>query len=168
MKKYLVSLFGDFKTQSICNEIALTLSPIVDSPHLKFQYTDGVLLFHFESEMDIKDIHEFLEISSYELYNSFILSEYTDKVSVFLPDMEHLFDLNNFDEKSEQMVVDKKGNTNVEDANDDEDDFVALIVNELKGNLKKPTLDQLLDKIASQGIQSLTPYEKGLLDNYGK
>jgi hypothetical protein len=66
--------------------LQFALSPIVDSPNLKFQFTKGVLIFHFASEMDMSDIHEYLEITSYDLYDSFILSEYTDKVSVFMSD----------------------------------------------------------------------------------
>ena len=86
MKKYLLTIFGEFKSDEICKEIAIALSPVVDSPNLKFQFTKGVLIFHFASEMDMSDIHEYLEITSYDLYDSFILSEYTDKVSVFMSD----------------------------------------------------------------------------------
>ena len=169
MKKYILTVFGDFKTGKICEEIAFALSPLVDSTHLKFQYTNGVLIFHFASEMDMTDIHEFLEVTSYELYESFILSEYTDKVSVFMSEdiKEHLFDLDNMTEDCSYVVVTKQGRTEMDDMEED-DEFVALLLNELKGKLKQPTIDQLLDKISSQGIQSLTPYEKGILDNYSK
>jgi hypothetical protein len=169
MKKYLLTIFGDFKTDAICKEIAIALTPLIDSPNLKFQYTKGVLIFHFGSEMDIKDIHEFLEITSYELYESFILSEFTDKVSVYMPDetIKHLFDLDTNDESGQEMVLVPKNNLQYID-DSSEDEFVALLLNELKGNLKQPTLDQLLDKIKSQGIESLTPYEKGTLENYSK
>ena len=51
---------------------------------------------------------------------------------------------------------------------EEDDEFVALLLNELKGKLKQPSIDQLLDKISSQGIMSLTPYEKAILDNYSK
>ena len=168
MKKYILTVFGDFKTKTTCEEIAFVFQPIVDSTHLKFQYTNGVLIFHFASEMDINDIHEFLEVSSYELYDSFILSEYTDKVSVFMPSeiKDHLFDLDNCDIESERIIVDNRGNSQIEDDTEIEDEFVALLLNELKGKLKQPSLDELLDKISTNGVESLTPYEKGILDNY--
>lgn len=170
MKKYILTVFGDFKTKTTCEEIAFALQPIVDSAHLKFQYTNGVLIFHFASEMDMEDIHEFLEVTSYELYESFILSEYTDKVSVFMPSeiKEHLFDLENCDLESERIIVDNRGNNQIEDEMDENDEFVALLLNELKGKLKQPSLDQLLDKIGTQGVDSLTPYEKGILETYSK
>ena len=170
MKKYLLTIFGDLKTDAICQEIALALAPLVDSAHLKFQYTKGVLIFHFASEMDISDIHEFLEVTSYELYDTFILSELTDKVSVFMPQdiKEHLFDLDHMSEDCEHVIVNKSGNPELSEEMEEDDEFVALLLNELKGKLKQPSIDQLLDKISSQGIMSLTPYEKGILDNYSK
>lgn len=168
MKKYILTVFGDFKTKTSCEEIAFAFQPIVDSVHLKFQYTNGVLIFHFASDMDISDIHEFLEVTSYELYDSFILSEYTDKVSVFMPleIKEHLFDLDNCDVESERIIIDNRGNSRIEDDMEEDDEFVALLLNELKGKLKQPSLDELLDKISTNGVESLTPYEKGILDNY--
>jgi hypothetical protein len=170
MKKYILTVFGDFNSNKICQEIALALSPLVDSTHLKFQYTNGILVFHFASEMDMVDIHEFLEVTSYGLYESFILSEFTDKVSVFMPEhiTEHLFDLDNVCSDCTHVTINKDGNPELGEDMEENDEFVALLLNELKGKLKQPTIDQLLDKISSQGIQSLTAYEKGILDNYSK
>ena len=169
MKKYLLTIFGDFKTNSVSNEIAMALTPLVDSPSLKFQFTKGVLIFHFGSEIDIKDIHEFLELTSYGLYDSFILSEYTDKVSVFMSEenKKHLFNLENIDDNDgvEMVYVSKDPEEHEEEY---DDDFVALLLNEVKKNLKTPSLDQLLDKIKSEGVESLTQYERGILESHSK
>ena len=170
MKKYLVTIFGDFKSDEICKEIAIALSPVVDSPNLKFQFTKGVLIFHFASEMEMNDIHEFLELTSYELYDSFILSEYTDKVSVFMTEenKKHLFNLDENDTNNgiEMVLTPKNGMQYMDEDVDDE--FVALLLNEVKKHVKAPSLDQLLDKIKNEGVDSLTPFEKGTLDNYSK
>jgi hypothetical protein len=169
MKKYLLTIFGDFKTNSVSNEIAMALTPLVDSPSLKFQFTKGVLIFHFGSEIEIKDIHEFLELTSYGLYDSFILSEYTDKVSVFMSEenKKHLFNLENIDDNDgvEMVYVPKDPEEHEEEY---DDDFVALLLNEVKKNLKTPSLDQLLDKIKSEGVESLTQYERGILESHSK
>ena len=169
MKKYLLTIFGEFKSNEICEEIAIALSPVVDSPNLKFQFTKGVLIFHFASEMDMSDVHEYLEMTSYDLYESFILSEYTDKVSVFMSDenKKHLFDLETNEGNSgiEMVLAPRNGFQYIDDT---EDEFVALLLNEMKKNLKPLTLDQLLDKIKNGGVESLTPFEKGTLDNYSK
>ena len=170
MKKYLVTILGDFKSDAICKEIAVALSPLVDSPNLKFQFTKGVLIFHFASEMEMNDIHEFLELTSYELYDSFILSEYTDKVSVFMTEenKKHLFNLDeNGTNNGIEMVLTPKNGIQYMDE-DEDDEFVALLLNEVKKHVKAPSLDQLLDKIKNEGVDSLTPFEKGTLDNYSK
>jgi hypothetical protein len=170
MKKYLLTVIGDFKSQEELREIALALSPIVDSQTIKYQYTKGVLICHFASEMDMKDIHEFLEITSYELYDSFILSEFNDKVSVFMPQdyVNHLFNLEDGGEINDRdVVLIPKNNTQHFDEDEDEE-FVALLLDEVKKQLKPPSLDQLLEKIKNKGIESLTPFEKGTLENYSK
>ena len=117
----------------------------------------------------MKDIHEFLELTSYELYDSFILSEFNDKVSVFMSEEHkaHRFDLDNKDEEGMEMVLIPKNGIQYID-NEEDDEFVALLLNEMKKNLKPLTLDQLLDKIKSGGVESLTAFEKGTLDNYSK
>jgi hypothetical protein len=170
MKKYLVTIFGDFKSDDICKEIAISLSPVVDSPNLKFQFTKGVLIFHFASEMDMSDIHEYLEMTSYDLYESFILSEYTDKVSVFMTEenKKHLFNLDKNDTNNgiELVLTPKNGIQYMDE--DEDDEFVALLLNEVKNHIKTPTLDQLLEKIKNEGVGNLTPFEKGTLDNYSK
>jgi hypothetical protein len=51
---------------------------------------------------------------------------------------------------------------------EDEDDFMALVLNRVKDKVKKPSLDQLLEKVGSKGVESLTPFEKDTLDAYSK
>jgi len=169
MKKYLLTVFGDFESEQ-CEEIAHCLEPLVDSTHLKFQYRTGVIIFHFESEIQMADIHEFVELTSYDMYDSFILTEYNDNVSVFMTDdmKQHLFDLENETEDAITFdLVPKNRMDNYYDE-DKEDDIVTVLLNEVKKNLQLPTLDQLLDKVVEHGVESLTPYEKATLDNYSQ
>ena len=51
---------------------------------------------------------------------------------------------------------------------EDEDDFMALVLNRVKDKVKKPSLDQLLEKVGNKGVESLTPFEKDTLDAYSK
>jgi hypothetical protein len=169
MKKYLLTVFGNFQSEQ-CEEIAHCLEPLVDSTHLKFQYRSGVIIFHFESEIQMEDIHEFVELTSYPMYDSFILTEYNDNVSVFMTDdmKQHLFDLENETEDAITFdLVPKNRMDNYYDE-DNEDDIVTVLLNEVKKNLQLPTLDQLLDKVVEHGVESLTPYEKATLDNYSQ
>ena len=169
MKKYLLVVIGDFEKQEICQEIAVTITPLVDSPHLKFQSSKGTLIFHFESEVDQSEIHDYIEGSLFDIVNVFILTEYTDNVSVCMPKelKQHLFDLENNNEEV-SINIDLNQNKRSFDDLEEEDDFVALLLNEVKSKVKLPSLDQILDKIASKGVDSLTQFEKDTLDSYSK
>jgi hypothetical protein len=80
---------------------------------------------------------------------------------------EHLFDLEN-DNNEISINMDLNQNKKSFDDMEEEDDFVALLLNEVKSKVKAPSLDQLLDKIASNGVDSLTQFEKDTLDSYSK
>jgi hypothetical protein len=169
MKKYLLTVIGNFENKELYEEVAITLTPLVDSPHLKFQSSNGVLLFHFESEVEQSEIHDYIQGSLFDIVNTFILTEYTDKVSVCMPKemKEHLFDLEN-DNNEISINIDLNQNRKSFDDMEEEDDFVALLLNEVKSKVKAPSLDQILDKIASNGVDSLTKFEKDTLDSYSK
>ena len=80
---------------------------------------------------------------------------------------EHLFDLEN-DNNEISINIDLNQNRKSFDDMEEEDDFVALLLNEVKSKVKAPSLDQILDKIASNGVDSLTQFEKDTLDSYSK
>jgi hypothetical protein len=112
MEKYILTVFGKFNDETSCQEFALNLEPIVDSEHLKFQYRENVLVFHFGSEFKLNDIHEFLELTSDHNFDSFILTEFNDKVSVFMSDemKSHLFDLDNETEDAITISLNNRSN----------------------------------------------------------
>ena len=60
MKNYLLTVIGNFDSEELCQDMAISLSPIVDSPHMKFQHTKGVLIFHFATEVDKTEIYDFV------------------------------------------------------------------------------------------------------------
>jgi len=95
MNKYLLTVFGEFETKEMCQNVALSITPIVDSPNLKFQHSKGVLLFHFSSEILKEEIYEYVKGVLYGVTESFILTTITDDVSVSMPKdiYNHLFDL---------------------------------------------------------------------------
>ena len=168
MKKFFLIVFGDFDSEGACKEIALTLTPIVDSPHLKFNHTKGNIFFHFASEVSQEEIYEYVMISLIDKCQYFILVENTDTVSVFLPPnvQEHLMDLVN-EGKDVEMKIKVDHNKSLL-SEEDEEEFVALLLEEVKKQVKRPSLDQLLDKLNSKGIDSLSKFEKDTLDDYSK
>jgi len=165
MKKYLLTVFGDFDNDEICKQLAMGISPIVDSPHLKFQKTKSVVIFHFGSEVSQEEIYDFISVYA----ESFILSEYDDRMSVCFPEeiKEHLF---NLESDLEKATINLDLSSMRDEIDDDEidEDFMASILSELKTNIRKPTLNQLLDKMLEKGMNSLSPYEKKILEEYSK
>jgi hypothetical protein len=171
MKKYLLTIFGDLEIYEKQEEVVISLSPLVDSPSLKFQYGKEFMIVHFASELEPKEIYEFLEMCSENLYDSFILSEYNEKVSVFMSNenREHLFDLDGSKGTSgQEMIITINKDEEYFEDDDEEDEFTSKIIAELKRQLKPPTLDQLLDKINEKGYEVLSNFEKGILENYSK
>jgi L-rhamnose isomerase len=171
MKKYFLVLFGEFKSEEFCKDVALTITPMVDSPQLKFQHSNGALLFHFASEVDQAEMYDFFSVSFFGLVSSFILTENTDNLSLYMPEdaKVHLLDLENAS-GDVSMNIDLSDPNLFEDEFDeeDEDDFMALVLNKVKDKIKRPSLDQLLEKVGNKGVESLTPFEKDTLDAYSK
>jgi len=163
MKNYFLILLGNFENESETKDIVVSLSPIVDSPTLKFNQTTGSLVFHFASEVSQEEMYDYIIVTVSEKCTSFFLTENTDKVSVFLPTSvsEHLLDLD-----KETLDVKWKPSKNLDEELDEE--IVALLLEGIKKSRKKPTLDEILEKILSGGVNSLSLYEKEILENYSK
>jgi hypothetical protein len=168
MKRYILTVFGDFKDEKTCQEMAVTVTPIVDSPQLKFQYSRGTALFHFASRLEQTEVYDFLDFALEKYSNAFIVAEFTDKVSVKLPEsvQKHFYNLEDSTEGVLELDLDEIMNELT--TKDDDEEFVALLLEEVKKRVKKPSLDQLLEKIKEAGVDSLTAFEKGVLENYSK
>ena len=172
MKKYLLTVIGNVNSDKICKDIALSLTPIVDSPNLKFQHSSGVLVFYFASDVSKSEVYAFVMGVLYGITNSFILTEVTDNMTVYFPPdiLKHLLDLDNTgkDVQMKLTLTEIKKNLDSLENDEDDEDFVALLLEQEMENLKKPTLDQILDKISLQGIESLNLFEKKTLETYSK
>ena len=170
MKNYLITIIGTVDSKKMCQEIALSISPLVDSPNLKFQHKNGVLLFHFASEVSKSEIYDYMNGILFGVSEAFILTEITDNVSVSMNDemFGHLFDLENVgDDVSMRLDMDRVlKNEDFEEEELDEE-FISTLLSQVN-NIKKPTLDQILDKINSKGYECLTPFERDTLENYSK
>jgi hypothetical protein len=172
MNNYLLTVIGSFESEELCKDIALSITPIVDSPNLKFQHAKGVLIFHFASEVSQEEIYDYISGILFGITESFILTEMTDKVSVSMPKdiKEHLFDLEGSTGDVELRLDMNRVKNNMDFSEEEEEDFVALLLEEMKDKkiFKKPSLDQILDKMLNEGSESLTRFEKDILDNYSK
>ena len=85
---------------------------------------------------------------------------------------EHLFDLDNVGENVTMKLDMERIKKNLdfsfeEDEEDDENDIMSLIIKN-KNTTPNPTLDQILDKLYSEGIDSLSSTEKNILETYSQ
>ena len=180
MKYYLLSLTNDFASEGLCKEIAISLSPIVDSSNLKFHYTRNQIIFYFGVETEKSEIYEYIHGVLYGLVEIFVLTEIVDDYSVYLPNdiKEHLFDLENVGDNVTMKIdmqrirqnLDFSFNDDDDDDDEDYEDFISkMITNKLTTPTpSQPTLDQILDKLYSDGMESLSLQEKKILETYSK
>ena len=174
MNNYLLTIIGNIESEKMCKEIALSISPLVDSPNLKFQHKEGVLLMHFATEVSKGEIYDYVHGVLYGVIDTFILTEITDEVSVSMPkDMfGHLFDLENIDDdvtmrlEMGKIIMNQMNLFNEKYELDEED--LSILIDQFKPLVEKPSLDQILDKINNQGYESLSPFEKDTLESYSK
>ena len=113
MKNYLLTIVGEFKEETpVCKELAVSISPLVDSQHLKFAQKNGVLFLSFGTEVDKVDIYDYVLEILYGITDTFVLTEVSDNLTVNLPDdvSGHLFDLE-IGEDENSLNMDSVANT---------------------------------------------------------
>jgi hypothetical protein len=170
MRKYLLTVFGEFNNKEIIARLGKGMAPIVDSPHLKFQHTKGAMVFHFGSEVSAEEIYDYIVGIFYGMSDSFILTEMNDKTSVYMPDdiKAHLLDLENDTDEVDITINIPKMGKSVDDMSEMAEDFVSFLLEEMEEEIKTPTLNQILDKINEKGLSSLSGFEKEILHEYSK
>ena len=181
MKNYLATVIGNFITDESCNDMVMSVAPLVDSPNMKYQFGGGIIMMHFATEVPKDEIFEYITGLIHVDSEILILTEVSDKVSVHIPYEKsgHLFDLDNPGANNDYSIDMKGVIENTDLYNDyDEDDIDISFSNELESQFKskiqhwmgtpavKTTLDTILDKINVLGMDSLTKHELTLLQNY--
>ena len=181
MKNYLATVIGNFITDESCNQLVMSVAPLVDSPNMKYQFGGGIIMMHFATDVPKDEIFEYISGLIHKDSEILILTEVSDKVSVHIPYEKsgHLFDLDNPGANNDYSIDMKGVIENTDLYNDyDEDDIDISFSNELESQFKskiqhwmgtpavKTTLDTILDKINVLGMDSLTKHELTLLQNY--
>lgn len=171
--KYFLLLFGDFKNSTfLLEQILGQFEPVLCSNYMKFHFTDEYVIAHFETEECLKDIKEFCKIVLDEIIDNYILLPNNKNILISLPEEieKDLMDLDNEsmtkpDKLSEKPDIKHISEvmehvlTNLFNQNDSEDIYEKATA---------PTLDELLDKIKTVGIDKLTNNEKELLYDYSR
>lgn len=172
MYNYLLTIIGEFQTKEMCKSIALSITPIVDSPSLKFHYGKNVLMFHFSSEVPQQEMTEYIRGVLFGISDFFILNKMTDDVSMSMPQdiHTHLFNLERVGEDIDMVFDMNRIKNNLDLMDQEENDLVALLLDEMSEQnlITRPSLDQILDKVLSNGMGSLSQFEKDILETYSK
>jgi len=182
---YLLFVFGDIAESQ--DEIASGLLPITKDEKLKFIYGSFHMVINLDTDLPFDELKEFIyETLKHERFEYFLMPP-SDKSSVKLPnDMaQHLFDLENenenvhiFTQESIEQIKrrDKQSDEELDliinyflsqtedlDLEEDEEDD---LINKIRKTSQQPSIDDLLEKIAENGIDSLTSQEQQLLEKY--
>lgn len=177
MKKYLLTVMTGNFDEGMCNDIGMSITPIVDSKFLNFVHNGGgTILFSFDSEVEKQDIYTYINGVLFGISDMFVLTEVNDSVTIYVDKNQssnvflNLQTGDSYDMKinMDDVMYDR---TYKEDFEDDEE--YGIFIEELKDKLKKqkivrPSLDWLLDKIKDEGIGSLSSTEKNYLEQYSK
>jgi hypothetical protein len=153
------------------NQIAKKISNSMTSKEIKFMFGDKHAIFHFASDLNVDEMGEIMNIILFELMGfDFLLTQKTKNNFSSFPDenIEHLLTLRKTSPKKKTNP--SKSGIRTNDIRGVEgifglEEFIAKLKSIEVCNL---TLDELLDKILDQGVESLTEVEKKKLDEYSK
>jgi len=176
---YMLFIFGDFDEQeNLATNLSSQLLTVVSSPFLKFTYGEYGVVFHFRSNEVFSDLKEYIDMGMSEITEQYFLMEVTKNVDIKMP-RKLKKDFLNIDGEEKKKDT-KTGEINVEAKIKERREelrnftFEFLMPADFNQMVQKnepeylPTVDEILDKISENGIESLTETEKEILDNYGK
>jgi len=186
--QYLLFIFGEFKNNDkIVELIASQISIFTDeNSYLKYNYGDYGIVMHFQSHFSFYNLRDHVHVVLEKVVPQYFLMERPKNFYAFMPPelKLNLFDLYEENHNEEQTNVNFKDMMNIVDnflinitSSINEDLFSEESMNNMFENImtkldneKKyvPTIDELLDKIKDNGLDSLTDNEKQLLDEYSK
>jgi len=163
--RYFLIAFGNFKNnQELMMNLFKQFTPVLSSNLLKFHFGDDYVLAHFETEETQKDIREFCNIVLADTIENFLLIPNNKNIFVSLPNELQDFLLN----LDEDLPINNDNLSQDDDSEDVKDFMEQLLKKVMTKKEDKLTLDELLDKIQSNGIESLTEKEKNQLYDYSK
>jgi len=177
--EYILFVFAAHEQQEkLVKTIAEDISAVSDLSDVKFYFGPESAIYVFKSSESFNSIKDFFKVMLGIGNVVYFLTEFDkNKTDYYLTDevRKHLFETEDFkyemtnEEKDEidnlllREFNDEKFKLFCEDLEDDDDD-----ISKMKKKTKEPTLNDLLDKISSKGINSLTKKEKELLTKYSK
>lgn len=151
-------------------EIATKLAEHMTSGQVKFMYGERHSIFHFGCKSNFEDVTDVVYFISEEVsgFEYLLTKKGRDYSSNFDEDnLEHLMSLKNTQPKKHKPAAPKLRTNDLKDG-EKFMDLADLILNLKRKDVCNMTLDELLDKISSEGMDSLSELEKQKLDEYSK
>jgi hypothetical protein len=171
--KYFVTTLGTY-TESMIRDMSFLMIPMVSENHLKFHYNSNSIVFHFQSEWDFENVHNYCNQVFFKVSDVIIVSK-SDSTEISMDDLmlRELLDLETETEDATLLtpiIREMNGDSFLaqdltqddEDDDEEDDDFIQ----KLKTKTKTPTLDEILDKICEFGINSLKENELHILNKH--
>ena len=157
-------------TEEKTQEIATKLAEHMTSGQIKFMYGDRHAIFHFGCKSNFEDVTDVVFFISEEVsgFEYLLTKKGRDYSSNFDEDnLDHLMSLKNTQPKKHKPAAPKL-RTNDLNGSETFMDISDLILNFKRKETCNMTLDELLDKISYQGMESLSEIEKQKLEEYSK
>jgi hypothetical protein len=151
-------------------EIGTKLAEHMTSSQVKFMYGDRHAIFHFGCKSEYIDVSDVVFFISEEVvgFEYLLTKKGRDYSSNFDKDnLEHLMTLKNTTPKKHKPTPPKLRTKDLE-GGETFMDIADLIMNFKRKEVCNMTLDELLDKISAQGMNSLSELEKEKLYEYSK
>ncbi len=187
-KQYMIFIYGDYKGKDkIVELIAIQLSAFSDpDTYLKYNYGDFGVVVNFNSNFNFYELRDHIHIVLEKAVDQYFLIETPNTMYAHMPpEMKlNLFDLNEENHKFEETVKTEKNESNIMDkfifniastllpdgilSEEDMDKMFENILTQVNNKEPKPSIDDILEKIQEMGIDSLTNFEKQILDEYAK
>jgi hypothetical protein len=162
--KYLLVVFENLKKKTkLVKTIAESISIIADDESVKYSYGDNVAIINFHSMDDQEDVSIYVDELLKGVVTLFFLTPYSDNVYTSLPMDVHKYLF------GESEIIDED-NYSLEDEIDIDRLFPPLnsksTTKVAKPKIKELSLDEILDKINTEGIHSLTEQERQTLETH--
>jgi hypothetical protein len=178
--RYLMFMYGESETMSseeLTDKIGKEIQPIVNSEQIKYIYGDGNAIFHFQTELKYEEMSIYIGMVFEDFEGiMFTLIPFNGKMATNMgKDREnHLLSIN-----EEEKFDIKTFTVSSEDIDNNDGAFFDMFIDIIKQNnpfiihkknedICNMTLDELLDKINEEGMDSLTKAEKLKLEEYSK
>lgn len=154
------------KTQNIAESI----TDRITSGQVKFIYGDKHAIFHFASKSQFDDVSDVLGVISDDIqgFEYLLIKKGRDYSSNLDEDnITHLMSLRDVKPKKHRPTPPRLRTNNI-DGGEMFMDLADLFLKHGRSNVCNLTLDELLDKINMEGMDSLSEIEKQKLDEYSK